>query len=141
MALSNKRRVAGSDTVTISLTGTLWNMLKTPGASQKLAAEIRQNIPLGQVPDYASISKLPYLDGCLKEGMRMTTPFSGPMPRISPPGGMDINGVTIPPGTHMLVMHSHIHHDERIFANPWDFKPERWSASNATEIDRFFLGV
>ena len=131
----------GADTVVVSLVGRLWNLLKTPGAAQTLAAEIRQNIPHGEIPEFASVSKLPYLDGCIKEGMRLLTAFSGPMPRVSPPGGLEIDGIKIPAGTYMDVMFSRIHQHELIFDDPLAFKPERWSGPDAVKLEHFFLGV
>ena len=138
---SSTNVVAGADTVVVSLMGTLWNLLKTPEAARTLANEIRQNVTPGVVPEFASVSRLPYLDGCIKEGMRLLTAFSGPMPRVSPPGGLDIGGLKIPAGTYMDVMFSRIHQNELIFEEPLAFKPERWSGPNAVKLEYYFLGV
>ena len=138
---SSTNVVAGADTVVVSLVGTLWNLLKTPGAAQTLTNEIRQNVPPGEIPEYASVSKLPYLDGCIKEGMRLLTAFSGPMPRVSPSGGLEIDGVQIPEGTYMNVMLSRVHQNELVFEEPLAFKPERWSGPDAVKLEHYFLGV
>ena len=90
---------------------------------------------------YKDIAKMPYLDACVKEGMRLTSPFSGPLPRLSPRGGISIDGTYIPEGTVILVMHCQMHMDERIFPEPAKFSPERWLGPQGNELDRFFLGV
>ena len=78
----------------------------------------------------------------MKEGMRLVTPFAGPLPRVSPPGGLEIANSYIPPGTIVNVMQLNIHMDERIFADPESFQPERWLEEHGgRELDKYFLGV
>jgi benzoate 4-monooxygenase len=133
--------IAGSDTVTISLTAIIYHLLSNPDRAAMLTAEVRGS-PLGDAPLYRDIQRLPYLDACIREGMRLTTPFAGPLPRLSPPTGLDIGGTHIPPGTVVNVMQCQIHKDGRIFHDPEAFKPERWLDSDrGKELDKYFLGV
>ncbi|KIY00909.1 uncharacterized protein Z520_03575 [Fonsecaea multimorphosa CBS 102226] len=133
--------IAGSDTVTISLTAIIYHLLRNPDRAARLTAEVRGN-SLGDIPLYKDIQRLPYLDACIKEGMRLTSPFAGPLPRLSPPGGLDIGGTRIPAGTVVNVMQCQIHKDGRIFRDPESFKPERWldSSDTSKELDKYFLG-
>ena len=78
----------------------------------------------------------------MKEGMRLTSPFSGPLPRISPKAGFEVANRYIPPGTTVSVMQCQIHVDERIFRQPRAFQPERWFEDHGgRELDKYFLGV
>ncbi|OQV04057.1 hypothetical protein CLAIMM_09006 isoform 2 [Cladophialophora immunda] len=134
--------IAGSDTVTISLTAIVYHLLRNPDRAAQLTAEVRGS-SLGDAPLFRDIQRLPYLDACIKEGMRLTTPFAGPLPRLSPSqGGLDIGGTHIPPGTVANVMQCQIHKDGRIFHDPESFTPERWlvSSDSGKELDKYFLG-
>ncbi|EXJ75668.1 uncharacterized protein A1O5_00175 [Cladophialophora psammophila CBS 110553] len=132
--------VAGSDTITISLTGILYRLLRNPDKAAKLVAEVRRP-SLGDSTSFKDVQKLPYLDGCIKEGMRLTTPFAGPLPRISPRKGFEVAKHYIPPGTIVNVMQCQIHMDERIFPEPHTFQPERWfEDSGGRDLDKYFLG-
>lgn len=44
---------------------------------------------------------LPYLQACIKEGLRLFPPVTGLMPKVVPPEGDTFNGVFIPGGTEI----------------------------------------
>ncbi|OAP60324.1 hypothetical protein AYL99_05326 [Fonsecaea erecta] len=133
--------IAGSDTVTISLTAIVYHLLKNPDRTATLTAEVRGDSSSGDTPLFKDIQRLPYLDACIKEGMRLTSPFAGPLPRLSPPGGLDIGDTHIPHGTVVNVMQCQVHKDGRIFHDPESFMPERWlDGDRGKELDKYFLG-
>ena len=134
-----KSSVAGSDTLTITLTAVMYHLLRNPLCVDKLANEVR-SAHAHNASSCRDIMKLPYLEACIKEGIRLVSPFGGPMPRLSPPGGMTIGESFIPEGT-VICVHSQIHRDERIFRDAAAFIPERWLDQNANDLERYFLGV
>lgn len=92
-------------------------------------------------PTLQEILSLPYMDACVKEGMRLVAPFGGPMPRLSPPGGVTISGSYIPQNTLICVMHDAVHYDHRVFPQPEMFDPARWTERQTDDMNRCFLGV
>lgn len=57
-------------------------------------------IPTGydQVIPNTSALNLPYLQACIKEGMRWLSPIAGMLPKQTPPEGDTINGYFVPGG-------------------------------------------
>lgn len=65
---------AGSDTTAISFRSLFYHLMRTPAAYEKLQAEIDQAFEdgrLSEMPTFQEASKLPYLDACIKEGLRV----------------------------------------------------------------------
>lgn len=77
---------------------------------------------------YTTIEHLPYLDACIKEGLRMHPVVGHIFERIVPASGLTLpDGSVLPPGTIVGVNPWVIHYQERIFgAKPYEFRPERW---------------
>ena len=134
------RRVAGSDTLTIALATIAYHLLQSPTSVQKLIAELDAANANG-TPAIKQLLALPYLDACVKEAMRLLAPFGGPMPRLSPLGGVSISDKHIPEGTTICVMHDAVHFDERIYSNATVFNPERWLNGKIEDMERCFLAV
>lgn len=57
-------------------------------------------IPAGhdEIISNTAALKLPYLQACIKEGMRWLSPIAGMLPKQTPPGGDTINGYFVPGG-------------------------------------------
>jgi len=45
----------------------------------------------------------------------------------------------IPGGTTVSVPTYTLHHDPDLFEDPWTYKPERWLAENAADLQAVFL--
>jgi len=63
--------------------------IDTAIARQKISSPIRD----------AEAKQLPYLQACIKEGLRIWPPVTGLMEKEAPPQGDMINGVFVPGGT------------------------------------------
>lgn len=70
----------------------------------RLKAEIDEAVDSGSlsspVQDHEARA-LPYLQACIKEGLRMFPPIAGPLDKEVPPGGDMFNGVFLPGGTNI----------------------------------------
>lgn len=84
---------------------TLFCLISNPKAYGKLMAEIDAAVANGLIP--ASLDKvipdsvareLPYLQACIKEGLRWLPPIAGMLPKKTPPQGDTINGYFVPGG-------------------------------------------
>ena len=79
-------------------------MITTPRVLWRLRAEIDEAVEKGRMssPIQDSEAKtLPYLQACIKEGLRMFPPVTSLFPKIVPPEGDTFNGVFLPGGTEI----------------------------------------
>lgn len=91
--------VAGTDTTAASLSLTLHSLLQQPDTYKRLQDEIRTVMPLlDSRPTIQSLDTLPFLDACLKEGLRISSPVQCRLPREVPANGWNYKGQYFPPG-------------------------------------------
>lgn len=97
--------VAGADTTWVSL-GSIINYLhRNPKTLTKLRNEIDTFASEGKISDpvtWEEAKKMPYLQACLKEGMRMHAATGLPLWRTVPQGGAEICGKFFPEGVRSL---------------------------------------
>ncbi|PGH35636.1 hypothetical protein GX50_01484 [[Emmonsia] crescens] len=91
----------------------------TSGASPTTSTE---NIPLSQ------LQTLPYLNGVLRETLRISPPIPFSLPRVVKTKDQDVTvlGMKINPGTVISVQPHTLHRDPETFPNPDVWDPERW---------------
>lgn len=69
---------AGSDTVSCGIQSTIYHMIRNPETWAKAREEIeaarREDRCEGKVVSYADTQQLPYLQACIKEGLRINSP-------------------------------------------------------------------
>lgn len=72
---------AGSDTVSAGLQSFVYHLLRVPGGWRRARDEIdearRQGRCEGEVVSFNDAARLPFLQACIKEGMRVHAPISG----------------------------------------------------------------
>ncbi|KAI0485829.1 cytochrome P450 [Xylaria cf. heliscus] len=114
------------DTTASTITAILFYLLKNPEILKKLEDELA-DASIQEVPVFAEVSKLPYLNAVVKEGMRVFTTGSFPMERLVPAGGVVIAGIYFPEGTSVGCMPAAVHLNKGVFGDDVDvFRPERW---------------
>ncbi|KAH9872210.1 hypothetical protein IAQ61_005045 [Plenodomus lingam] len=131
--------LGGADTLAIVMKATIYHILQSPSSKNRLIQELHS----AQIPfpaSYESISQLPYLDACIKEGLRMHPVVGHVLERIVPSTGLVLaDGTVIPPGTVVGMNPWVIHYKGSIFGEkPFDFRPERWlqaEEENASEFE------
>lgn len=85
----------------------------------------------GADEDLNKIVKLPYLNACITEALRMYLP--GERPRRECMKTWTHNGITIKKGTNVYVPALAIHYDPKFYANPKEFMPERFLDESAAQ--------
>ncbi|KAL8866759.1 MAG: hypothetical protein Q9198_008768, partial [Flavoplaca austrocitrina] len=135
--------LAGADSTATALRTTLLYILTSPPTYSRLREEMTLAIEAGKV-DYPVISNsqaqaLPYLQACIKEGLRMFMPLHGLAGRVSPyPDGATINGVFIPPGTEVGLSNFAMNYRTDFYGPDADtFHPERWIENDAETVKRY----
>ena len=123
--------LGGADTLAICTKATFYHLLRTPSAKAKLVQEL-QSANLPTPAPYQSLQKLPYLDACIKEGLRMHPVVGHILERVVPATGMTLpDGTVLPPGTIVGTNPWVLHYDTRIFgADAEEYRPERWLRSS-----------
>jgi cytochrome P450 len=90
--------LAGMDTTAITLTWTLYMLLKNPEIYKLVEDEVLEKFPNFNEPiSYEkATTSLKYLEAALLESMRMHPVASGGVPRVVPEGGITANGHFLP---------------------------------------------
>ena len=120
----------GSDTTSIALSAFLGFLVRSPEIYRKLVQEIDEAFDTGDISlpiKYSQGVKLPLLQACIKETLRLHPPASMSLPRFVPPEGAIIDGMAFPAGTTVSVSPFVLHRTEEAFgpdAEVW--RPERW---------------
>ncbi|KAJ0312193.1 hypothetical protein COL516b_001265 [Colletotrichum fioriniae] len=139
--------VAGSDTTAASLTCLFFELAQKPDVYQRLREEIDDYFAQNAEPEHSALSKLPYLQACIDETLRLHPPVPSGVQRMTPPEGIDIDGTFIP-GDTIIQVPTHtmfrgksqkemvssfivVSADgvyERLFPQANEFIPERWTS-------------
>ncbi|KAI0102513.1 putative cytochrome P450 [Nemania sp. FL0031] len=135
---------AGLETVAWALTTTVFHLLNNPSTLKKLQAELEAAIPdPAVIPDSLHLERLPYLTGCVREGVRMSTGVSVRLPRVSRDKPMKYRDWVIPAGTPVSMTTLDVLNDSDIFNKPRAFIPERWldnpKTSEGEHLTRYFV--
>ncbi|KAK8022078.1 cytochrome P450 [Apiospora rasikravindrae] len=118
--------VAGSETTATLLSGATFLLLTNPEALDKLTNEVRSTFADDADITLSSVGSLSYMLACLNESLRRYPPVVIGLPRSVPPGGGQIAGHSVPPGTRVAVWHYAISHDPQLWTDPMGFHPERF---------------
>ena len=123
--------IAGSDTTAVSLSATLYHLIRTPRAMRKLRKEIQSKTEAGECEaDRISFDaglKMPYLQACLKEALRLHAAVGLPLWREVIDGGVEISGQYLPAGSEVGINAWVAHYNEDIWGgDAHEFRPERW---------------
>ncbi|KAG6366701.1 hypothetical protein INS49_000880 [Diaporthe citri] len=135
---------AGSDTVSAGLQSFVYHLLRAPGGWRRAQDEIREarrgGRCGGQVVSFADAARLPFLQACIKEGMRVHAPISAGLPRVAPKGGVTIGGTYFPQGVTLTVNPSVIHSSKEMWgSDAREFNPDRWLRPDAAEKEKCFI--
>lgn len=85
----------------------------------------------------SQLEKLPFLTAVIKESLRLSYGPSVRLPRIDPNKALNFHDWVIPPGTAISMSTVLIHHDESIFPDSKEFKPERWLDGGDKRLDKY----
>lgn len=95
--------IAGSETTATLLCGATFCLLKNPDSLQKLTDEVRNAFSSAADMTLRSLARLPYLQACLDEALRLYPPVPGTLPRRVLPQGDIVNGQFIPGNVRLSV--------------------------------------
>lgn len=117
--------VAGSETSSTNVEWALSEMIRNPRVMKKAQAEVRKAFGEKGKVDEASLPELKYLQAVIKETLRFHPSAPLLLPRASNEE-CEINGYVIPAKTSVYINAWAISHDPKHWAEPEEFKPERF---------------
>lgn len=135
--------IAGSDSTTTVLRSTLYLLVANPTAYNDLRREIDKTVGgywsgPPRIIDYAQTQKMPYLQACIWEGLRMYPPLGDLKAKLAPPGGDTIKGIFFPEGTEVAINDESLCRNKAIFGDDADFYlPDRWMTENQERKVRY----
>ncbi|KAL2865408.1 cytochrome P450 [Aspergillus lucknowensis] len=130
--------IAGHETSGITFTYVMWELSQRPGLQSELRRELLTlpgslQYPLSSAPDGlphpSEIDSLPLLDTIIRETLRLHSPASSPLPRVTPDtaSGTSINGYDgIPGGITVSSSAYTLHRIEEVYPQAAEFLPKRW---------------
>ncbi len=101
LSMATSNIFAGSDTTAISTRSVIYYLLKNPECKRKLLEEIDAQMKEAKLEEPITLEqskKMPYLQACLYEGLRLHPAVGMSLPRVTPPGGIEVDGRFIPEG-------------------------------------------
>lgn len=135
---------AGTETTGNTLSVFTFHVLSQASVLRKLKTELDAAAKGRDVSDLLPskiLDKLPYLQACLKEALRMATGVSARLPRQNPLAPMSYTApsgktYTFPPKTTISMSIPDMHFAPDIFHDPHAFSPERWLNNGPEVLER-----
>ncbi|PYI26854.1 benzoate 4-monooxygenase [Aspergillus indologenus CBS 114.80] len=133
---------AGSETVAVTMACMFYLLAQNPDKRRALQEEMDRVFGESNTPEhvYQDLATAPFLQGCIKETLRLYPPTVSGQQRLTPPAGTKIAGRWIPGDTIVTTPIYAIQRDPRNFIDPDRFVPERWSSKPEMVLrrDAFF---
>ncbi|NXW89758.1 CP3AL protein, partial [Alopecoenas beccarii] len=126
---------AGYEPTSSTLSYLAYELATHPDVQQKLLEEIDTALPNKAPLTYEAVMQLEYLDMAVNETLRLF-PLGGRIERTCKKD-VEINGVTIPKGTIVMIPAYILQHDPEYWPDPEEFRPERFSKENKDTIDPY----
>ncbi|KAK3986012.1 benzoate 4-monooxygenase cytochrome P450 [Cladorrhinum sp. PSN332] len=134
---------AGNETVATALQAFVYYMIRHPDAWKRARAELnaaKLEACGGRTVSFSDAQKLPFLQACIKEALRIFGPASMGLPRVVGEGGLTIGDRTLPKGTIVSINVWVIHHSKEIWGpDAREFDPDRWLTEDAARLDKWFI--
>ncbi|NXU29495.1 CP3AD protein, partial [Thalassarche chlororhynchos] len=127
--------LAGYEATSSTLCFLAYELATHPDVQQKLLEEIDTILPNKAPLTYEAMMQLEYLDMTVSETLRLF-PLGGRLERTCKKD-IEINGVTIPRGSIVMIPLRILHHNPEYWPNPEEFRPERFSKENKEAIDPY----
>ena len=120
---------AGLDSTLTALVNSFALLLKYPDCKTKITAEINNVIDKARPPSLYDRQRMPYTKAFLMEVHRYATEVPTSVPHVCM-RDVTFEGYHIKKGTVLFPNLWSIHHDEKLWHDPWNFRPERFLDSN-----------
>ncbi|CAG5180846.1 uncharacterized protein ALTATR162_LOCUS9466 [Alternaria atra] len=117
--------LAGYQTTATTLASTFYHVLRYTDTYVTLCTEIRSNFTNEADITGERLARLPFLNACIRETLRLLPPANGKTAQRTAPS-CTIAGTYIPAGTIVSADLYTIQRSPKYFVDPANFRPERW---------------
>nr|XP_020043036.1 cytochrome P450 3A9-like isoform X2 [Castor canadensis] len=128
---------AGYETTSSALSFVTYLLATHPDVQKKLQEEIDVTFPNKAPATYDSLVQMEYLDMVVNETLRLY-PIASRLGRVCKTD-IEIKGVFIPKGTMVMAPIYALHRDPKLWQEPEEFRPERFSKQNKDSIDPYIF--
>ncbi|KAE9370992.1 cytochrome P450 [Stipitochalara longipes BDJ] len=133
--------MAGADSTATAMRCTFLHIVTNPSVYSKLCDEITSALREGRISSPvisdAEARALPYLQACIKEGIRIWPPLTGLMTKVAPPEGDHFKGVYIPGNTEIAYSAWGVQRHTGTYGEDVDmFRPERWLEATGETLQK-----
>ena len=130
--------IAGFETTATTLTYTSYSLAMNPQVQNKLREEINKAFDEngGDLP-YNILSGLKYLDAVISETLRMYPPVTRVERKATQPYVLETEDgkkISLRKGDFIAVPIYAVHHDKEFYADPEEYRPERFLPENRHEL-------
>lgn len=109
------------------MAATIFYLVRSTNALKRATEEIRGKFAhVEDIVHGPALGACTYLRACIDEAMRLSPSVGGILPREVLPGGITVQGESLPPGTVIGTPHYTIHHNDNYYPVPFGYAPERW---------------
>ncbi|CAG2113492.1 unnamed protein product, partial [Medioppia subpectinata] len=126
--------LAGFETTGHLLSHMSYLLAINPECQKKLMEEVVANTDANGNLDYDTIIRLPYLDACVSESLRLHSPAPGTTRVGSEDYKLGDTGITIKKGIEIFIPIHAIHHNPEYYPKPHDFIPDRFLPENRDKL-------
>lgn len=127
----------GHDTTASGIMWTLYALACHSEYQDKVYNEIDSIMSHKEQPviEWDDLQHLEYLHLCIKESLRLYTAV--PVIMRENTEDLTIDGKTFPAGTEFVLHLFSLHHNYKVWENPYQFIPERFTKDNVSKMDSF----
>uniref|UniRef100_A0A8C5LMD6 Cytochrome P450 family 27 subfamily B member 1 n=1 Tax=Leptobrachium leishanense TaxID=445787 RepID=A0A8C5LMD6_9ANUR len=117
--------LAGVDTISSTLSWSLYELARHPDVQAALYSEIRDVLQGQVIPSAAEVARMPLMKAVVKEVLRLYPVIPGNA-RVVADRDIQVGEYTIPKKTLITLCHYATSRDEQYFKDPNEFQPDRW---------------
>ncbi|KAI1745268.1 cytochrome protein [Xylaria scruposa] len=134
---------AGLETTMRTLTVSVYHIIDNRSIYHRLRDELFTAIPDPEkIPSWELLQQLPFLTACIEESLRLSYGVAQRSPRLHD-HDITYGDFVIPKGTIISMSNYDVSHDETIFPNSFEYRPERWlgnpRSSDGRRLSRYMV--
>ena len=116
---------AAHETMRTTLANTFAILLTHPHVAKKIQEEIDQRVGSSRMPNDSDKEHMHYTMATIYEVLRYTSPAGLSIPHRASKD-QNFEGYFVPKDSVLIPNHWYMHHDPKLWDEPWEFKPERF---------------
>ncbi|ORY01050.1 cytochrome P450 [Clohesyomyces aquaticus] len=125
---------AAVDTTGVIMAYFLYEMASNPDWQRKIREELAKSAIVDADFPYLTIQHLTVLQACVYETLRLHPGVGPGLPRITPPEGMEIDGLFVPGNVTVHSPTFTLQRDPTVFPKPDAFDPGRWISESGVFV-------